>query len=192
MTRARPTVPALDLYLAATMRPSEDLGSRLGRANVTRDMIISSRDQARAAGLANPAAVTTDLLLRQFGPPVRKEAKRWVYGLILWPDHEYEWELEEWGAASHAGFRLVHTVGLPGWLPPGAEHSADVFVPWLHTSHEVRSLLGDPEVDQSWGAAWGWHYAQSDGRDLVFDFDYGLLRETRTESAAQRDSEQSY
>jgi hypothetical protein len=62
------------------------------------------------------------------------------------------------------------------------------FEPWYHTSHDVRDLLGEPDLDLSWGAAWSWHYSNVHGdQDIVFDFDYGLLREVRIAAPAPRD-----
>ena len=147
-------VTELDLYLAATMRPSGNLADRLARSGVTPQMLKRARASATKAGFGDPRQVTRELLDRHFGAPERVEPHRVRYPLSLWPDHEYEWEVEDWGGASHGGFRRVNEFDMPSWSPSEA-HTATMFAPWLHTAHDVRQALGDPDLDQSWGATWG-------------------------------------
>lgn len=175
-------IPRLDSYLAATMRPSEDLTRRLQSAGIGPNVLATVLAHAKQTGFGDPSKVTRALIEEFFGRPTSADSGSVTYRLVLWPEHEYEWKVEEWGGASHIGFKLVIPSELPSWLPRDWHAASNAFRPWHHTAGNVSQVLGQPDLDLSWGAAWGWHYGpQPDGRDLVFDFDYGLLREIRSE-----------
>jgi hypothetical protein len=183
------TVPKLDVFLAATMRPSEDLTARLAEHGIPDSALSEARARARGYGFGDPRNPTRALLEIMFGVPTVVGHERLTYELVLWPEHEFRWRIESNGDASHEGFALKALSGVPTWTPRDPEALRTVLKPWYHTGYEVRALVGEPELDLSWGAAWGWHYSYDDGsRDIVFDFDYGLLRDIRVEGAAPRDS----
>ena len=185
------TVPKIDIFLAATMRPSDDLVTRLTEHGVPQSALLDARAWARGYGFADPRNPTRSLVEIMFGPPMVVDDDGLTYELVLWPEHEFRWRIEPNGDASHEGFalRVKGTSDVATWVPHDLSALRSVLQPWFHTSHEVRALIGDPELDLSWGAAWGWHYSYADRRqDLVFDFDYGLLREIRLEAPALRDS----
>ena len=182
MASQRVGIPRLDLYLAATMRPSEDLSRRLQCAEIGPNVLATVLGHSRQAGFGDPGQVTRALIEEFFGRPTSGDGRGVTYQLVLWPEHQYEWKVEEWGGASHIGFTLAASSELPPWLPRDWQAASSAFRPWYHTAGDVSHVLGQPDLDLSWGAAWGWHYGpQPDGRDLVFDFDYGLLREIRSE-----------
>lgn len=184
MAGHRPPIPRLDLYLAATMRPSADLSRRLQQADIGSNVLTTVLAHARQAGFGDPSKVTRELVEGFFGRPVSIQETGIRYQLVLWPEHQYHWKTEEWGGASHIGFKLTAPSELPAWLPRDWQAASKAFQPWYHTAVDVCRALGQPDLDLSWGAAWGWHYGpQPDGRDLVFDFDYGLLREIRSEKS---------
>ncbi len=181
-------VSRLDLYLAAGMRPSKDLAARLQRAGVPQPILASVSAAAKEAGLGDPTKLTRDMVVRFFGPGGEEEGDRVVYPSNLWPEHRYEWHISEWGHASHGGFRLVEPVELPTWLPRELGPVSEALRAWFHTANDVTEVMGEPDLDLSWGPAWGWYYGPlDDGTDLVFDFDFGLLREVRAEKSAVKE-----
>jgi hypothetical protein len=185
MTDRRKGIPRLDLYLAATMRPSADLSQRLQQAEIGPTVLATVLAHAKQAGFGDPIRVTRASVEGFFGRAMSTRGATLVYELALWPEHRYTWQIEEWGGASHLGFELEERPALPIWLSREWHAASQVFQPWIHTAKDVSQVLGPPDRDLSWGAAWEWHYGtQSDDRDLVFEFDYGLLREIRSEESS--------
>ena len=182
------SVQPIDLYLAATMRPSEDLSARLSRAAVDRRSAHKVRDRAERTVFANPLRVAARAVLNFFGPTSTDDPFAISYDLTLWPSHRYYWYVDDAGYASHGGFLLRVEEDLPQWLPPDRALVERVLRPWHHTTADVERVLGQPDVDLSWFPQQGWHYGPlPDGRDLVFDFDLGLLRAITLDTSAVQD-----
>lgn len=76
------------------------------------------------------------------------------------------------------GFLLRRTPSLPRWIPKEVRAVRDTFLPWYHTVAEIETVFGRPEGEDGWGQALEWRYSSTDdGTNIVFDFDFGLLRE---------------
>jgi len=164
------------------MRPSEILSTRLHGLGIAASQLADIRIRADEAGFGDPRRLTVDLVITFFGVPARAYPDRLLYDLAIWPQHYFEWQLEDWGGASHEGFVIRDPPRLPDWVPLDFATLENTFVPWYHTYHEVRRLLGEPELDLSWGHVGEWYFGPlATGHDLMFGFDYGLLQLLRTE-----------
>ena len=167
----------IDLFLAATMRPSPDLVARLSEHKIGAKLLEQERALADDARIGDPRATTVDLVIVHFGVPTRAYPDRLIYDLTLWPAHRFEWRLSDWGAAGFDGFRLKSKPDLPLWLPLDPDAVSSVFRPFLHTSHDVEQLFGQPVLDLSWGQIGEWYFGPTPtGEEISFEFDYGLLR----------------
>ena len=199
----------IDLFVAAGMRSSEDLDRRLHEAGIAREDLVEARRLTDLAGFRNPLDVRRETILRCFGPAESSSDDALEYRLELWPNHRFTWVAggtevqinhdlqwnrpeETWSADGviwvARGFVLRRTPSMPSWIPTTLEASRRIFQPWHHTGADVKGLLGSPDLQDGWGQAVEWHYGPlEDGNDLVFDFDFGLLREIVTrESQIER------
>lgn len=181
--KSRPRgIPQLDLYLAATMRPSDSVSAILEKTSITREILEEAKRRANIGGLADPRTVSTGVITSLFGKPLISQPDCLTYQSFLWPNHQYDWNVHAHSIVSHGGFRLVVSDTLPGWLPVTFNAARTQFIPFFHTSHDIQAILGEPNKTLNWGTAWDWHFEESEGSgDLVFDFDHGLLREIRLE-----------
>lgn len=172
------SVPLIDLYIAATLRPSQDLSIRLEQAGVNLHSAKQVAARVERMILSNPQGVRPAAIVEFFGSPSHNDPFGISYDLVLWPEHRYQWHVDDEGRASHGGFILHQEGELPEWLPRELGTVQKVFQPMHHTGADVERVLGEPDLDLSWFPQQGWHYGPlPDGQDLIFDFDLGLLRE---------------
>jgi hypothetical protein len=180
---------ALDLYLAAMMRASQDLMARLQNAGVDLEVAQRVVSHAERAVFADPHGVRPAKIVEFFGPPSRSYPFSISYDLVLWPEHRYDWHVDDGGRVSHGEFILRCEEVLPKWLPKELEPARSIFRPMHHTATDVERVFGEPDADESWFPQQKWHYGPlRDGRDLVFDFDLGLLREVGLARSVPRDN----
>ena len=127
--------------------------------------------------MGDPRRTSVDLIIVHFGVPTTAYPDRLVYDLVLWPDHAFEWHLNEWGGAGFDGFRLKADPELPTWIPLEISAIRSVLRTSYLTAVEVDRLFGEPALDLSWGQLGEWYFGPSRaGDDICFAFDYGLLR----------------
>ena len=178
-------VGRIDLYLAATMRPSKDLAARLAEAGSDPRSAREVAERAKQTVFADPLRVRPADLVQFFGRPSQDDPFAVSYDLQLWPRHRYYWHVDDGGLASHGGFVLREATELPSWLPKDLEAARRVFRPWHHTTTDVRRVFGAPDLDLSWFPQQGWYYGPLPAAtDLFFDFDLGLLCSISLEPSA--------
>ena len=173
---SRDLVPPLDLYLAGTMRMTDDLMLRLIRYGIKKGDLDSARSAAESVAMGDPRRTTVDLVIAHFGVPSTAFPDRLVYDLTLWPEHRFEWQLSDWGGATFDGFLLKEQDGPNGWATIEISILSRLFKLHYHTIHEVRANLGEPDLDLSWGFLGEWYFGPGPtGDEVCFQFDYGLL-----------------
>jgi hypothetical protein len=167
----------LDLYLAAAMGSGSEVEQLLAPYGMDLSHARAIKSQLDRARPDDPRKVPLSWLTSSFGRPARVQQDVWFYGLTLWPAHEFAWYISTAQRVGGGEFILLGNETLPSWIPVSVEAARATFRPGHHTGKQVRQVLGEPDLELSWYPEEGWYYGpMHDGQDLVFVFDYGLLR----------------
>src|SRR5215472_13547548 len=110
-------VPELDLYLAASMRPSAELSDLLKSFGIDTEAMARARARADRAGVTDFRTTSCQLIVRHFGAPVEASPQRLVYPLVVWPQHLFLWRTIASGCMAHEGFVLRERSPMPSWTP---------------------------------------------------------------------------
>ena len=148
--------------------------------------------RAIAAGIIRPsthADVTylpffSTLLRSFFGPPSFEDHTVLRYPLILWPQHNFDFGLQDGELVVLEEF--VRASRVPELQPIERSVASASVTVGLHTAEDVAAMLGLPDSDHSWYPDQTWTYALPSSERFVIDLFYGLVYHTAVEQSASR------
>lgn len=165
----------LDLFLASLMQDHARLRDRLRQAQVSESQLNDARENARRTGLLRGAPISPKDLIAFLGDPDEAGYGLLLYQLKLWPDHLFEFGVNEARDVFYRGFKLRVPVTLTGDLPTVAAAASRLDI-GHHTRAEVTGVLGAPARTLDWAPREEWYYGPiRDDIYLVAEFDFGLL-----------------
>jgi hypothetical protein len=166
----------LDLTVASQMRPHADLAARLKLFGLRPAMLKASVRYATEAGVINQLRIPWRVIVDYFGEPVTHGSDYLVYQLVLWPSHQFHFEIHEQGWVSHNGFRLITPDPIQIKQPKSLDEAKKVLTPGYHTALEIKDGLHAPRLVQGWERMEDWYYTLPMSRHhLALEFDFGLL-----------------
>jgi hypothetical protein len=166
-------LPRLDLFLAGGIAEHEDQRHRLIDLGVDLD----AARKVRAAALRGPLRGSEDgarAMIAFFGRPAVRRVERVAWDLVLWPGHQFERSLREWGGEGEMVRRGDASDPVPD-EPGSLEALRLTFRPWHHTRRDVMRVLGDPlrSIGADPHERHDWRLA--DGAEVALEFAHGLL-----------------
>lgn len=170
-----PPALLLDLTIASQMRPHAALSSRLADLGLRQQVLKTSARRAAEAGVINEIRIPWRRIAGYFGEPDEAAPDHLTYQLTLWPAHKFRFGIHPQGWVSYDGLQLVSPTRVRVPDPISLVEASKLFQPGRDTTAEIGKALGAPKLVQGWERMEDWYYPVRGARDLVLEFDFGLL-----------------